>query len=160
MIQEPPVHTLSDPCFLPLFPSSTQHFPFPRAITYVNKRIALTTFHQVSVPDTGDVVAINLQTLDGTIQLINIYNPNNSTRTLQIVQPLLVSPLAPPMLLIAGDWNAHHPHWTPGNLRMNQAGRFAHKEILQDESEFSLLLPLYHYPLQHPQRRSERGIDD
>ena len=98
----------------------------PRATTYINKaRISAAQIVQLELPF-KDVVALRVKIATGQPQLfvINVYNPcgqENIVENLRkAIQSLKIK--KPDVVIMAGDFNCHHPMWnTPAYHKQDAA---------------------------------------
>ena len=88
-----------------------------RSVTLINTRIATNNWTVIPVDD-PDITAVSLTYDTGTIHILNIYNPQDSNRTLRKLartthniydRPDLQ--LDDPQVIWLGDFNRHHPLW-------------------------------------------------
>ena len=96
--------------------SSDDILQYPRAVIYVNnKLLPANSYEPLSLPTTDAIgIVINLQD-DTRLLIINIYNTPR-TPTLNIIFDYLrahFSIRTYSMVLMAGDFNLHHPLWNP-----------------------------------------------
>jgi hypothetical protein len=91
-----------------------------RSTILVNAEISTNFWHQVDIPDTNDLVAIQLEGPFGTATIVNIYNDQNHSTTLTRSDEALTDiknrvnalpPLREHYVIWAGDFNRHHPRW-------------------------------------------------
>ena len=91
-----------------------------RVVTLVNANLSTNYWHQIDIPDTNDLVAIQFSGPYGSTTIINIYNNRNHSDTLTIADIALsritLTPLPNPLIhnhyiIWAGDFNHHHPRW-------------------------------------------------
>jgi hypothetical protein len=91
-----------------------------RAVTLVNTEISTNNWHQVDIPDTKDLVAIQLEGPFGIATIVNIYNDQLHSTTLIRSDEALTDirhkandlpPLQEHYIIWAGDFNRHHPRW-------------------------------------------------
>jgi hypothetical protein len=91
-----------------------------RAVILINAEISTNYWHQVDIPDTNDLVAIQLEGPFGVATVVNIYNDQNHSTTLTRSDEALTAirdnvnvlpPLREHYIIWAGDFNRHHPRW-------------------------------------------------
>jgi len=116
LLQEPPLSLPTSPHWKTLLPSQysldSHSTNPPRSIILVNSRIHPASITQLLVPDTGDVVAMDLKVGDSVIRIVSVYNPCKSS---EAATPLssLFSSSSPPYSIVSGDFNARHSLWEP-----------------------------------------------
>lgn len=119
-IQEPPPTFARFPSLSPRqwdrllpFPSD-EEFP-PKCFIYISKCIPSSSFSQIHVPH-SNITALRIQVSDLFISLFNIYNPPNSTETIDSLQAHLcdhrTGPSATDAIMLIGDFNKHDPLWS------------------------------------------------
>lgn len=119
-IQEPPPTFARFPSLSPRqwdrllpFPSDGE-FP-PKCFIYISKCIPSSSFSQIHVPH-SNITALRIQVSDLFISLFNIYNPPNSTETIDSLQAHLcdhrTGPSATDAIMLIGDFNKHDPLWS------------------------------------------------
>ena len=101
-----------------LYPPKHKDSPLrTRSVTLINTRIATNSWTAIPVDD-PDITAVSLTYDTGTIHVFNIYNPQDSNRTLgrlaRVTHAILDHPdlqLDDPQFVWLGDFNRHHPLW-------------------------------------------------
>ena len=118
-IQEPPARIRE----LRAFRSTAWHLILPtedftsdklptRSAIYINKRIPSHCYTQVSTLSL-DITALTFQFSDQTFLLASIYNPPKTDTSLRTLQQVLATATFP--MILAGDFNQHHPLWAGPN---------------------------------------------
>ena len=116
----------------------------PRAVIYANKKLLPTaSYAQINLPF-SDVVAITIKTsnkLKPTL-IINIYNPGDSNLITPLRQYLHgnINKEDYEVIIMAGDFNLHHPLWNPLHYHTHDDQADEVIEMLM-EYELTLLLP-------------------
>jgi hypothetical protein len=116
----------------------------PRSAIYINNRILDTSaFHIVTIPlpDITAVAIITTNNLKPTL-VINVYNPGDEN----LITPLFkhiqqnIDPSQYHAIIIAGDFNLHHPLWNPPHYhkREQQADELIEGMLQQ---EMQLMIP-------------------
>lgn len=115
LVQEPWV-SIDGSCLINNHPGYNTYVPVdywyslstrPRVITYVKKGNRYTA--QQSRPwVTRDILWLNVNGLNVT----NVYRPPNEPNS--EATEILLNYIPPPRCVVAGDFNAKHPHWEPG----------------------------------------------
>ena len=91
--------------------------PATRAVTWVSSDLLTNSWKILNVPGTNDITAIQLAGTYGRLTIINIYNDCTHSRTLRKVREYLrlnhteILSRADDHLILAGDFNRHHPMW-------------------------------------------------
>jgi ribonuclease HI len=117
LIQEPYIYpgtnlTPTSRNWIPILPNVPHATP-PRSVILISALLPTTSYEQLPVP-TELISAINIRTDSTTLSIYNIYNPPQSNAALIIISTWLRDHPPDPdfKLLIAGDFNKHHPLWT------------------------------------------------
>ena len=91
--------------------------PTTRAVAWISSDLATSSWKILNVPGTNDITAIQLAGAYGRLTIINIYNDCTHARTLRLVREYLrlnrteMLSRADDHLILAGDFNRHHPMW-------------------------------------------------
>ena len=98
------------------------HLLFPeqgvaRVCFYVNRRIALSSWHVTTV--SGDLATLHITTDIGCIHIHNVYKPHISDLEHQVLEDLhdQIKQLPDDQHIAIGDFNLHHPYWGGDNAR-------------------------------------------
>ncbi|GAA5948265.1 hypothetical protein JCM3775_005230 [Rhodotorula graminis] len=91
-----------------------------RSVALVRQKWDQTSYSQVVV-GSSDVVALDLRTGEASVRVIGMYNPNQHDpdpaergKAAREVLPLILeSTPAGSLLVVAGNFNLHHPEWDP-----------------------------------------------
>lgn len=129
-IQEPPPSFLSFPSLCPA--QWDRILPFPsdggeplKSFLYVSKHVSSCSYSQIQIPH-ANISAIRIHLNDLFISLFNIYNPPNSSHTIETLQAHLqnfrTGPDSQDALLLVGDFNKHDPLWA-GPLHPQRTAR-------------------------------------
>jgi len=135
-----------------VYPSSHLSDPCPpRSVILVSTTIDTNNWSQIHIPDTRDLVAIQISSPYGTLAIFNIYNDCLNTDTVNLLGSLLSprqctgSPYASDYMLWCGDFNCHHPMWDEernGHLFTARALRDSESLLaLVAEHNMAMLLP-------------------
>ena len=89
----------------------------PRSAIYINNRILDTSaFHIITIP-LPDVMAVAINTISNIkpMLVINVYNPSDENLIIPLFEHLQanVNLSQYHAIIIAGDFNLHHPLWNP-----------------------------------------------
>jgi len=89
----------------------------PRSAIYINNRILDTSsFYIITIP-LPDVTAVAIKTTNNSkpTLVVNIYNPSDANLITPIFEHLQanINPSQYHAIVIAGDFNLHHPLWNP-----------------------------------------------
>src|SRR5579859_4734714 len=89
----------------------------PRSAIYINNHILYTTaFHLVAFP-LPDITAVAIRTTNDSkpTLVINIYNPSDENLITPLIEHIQqnIDPSQYHAIIIAGDFNLHHPLWNP-----------------------------------------------
>lgn len=112
-----------------------------RVATYVNRK-----WHKSSPHIIGggmvhkDIVLVSFDTSDGPFVVLNVYNDSDSFAAVKHL--LHVTQLLPPISIMCGDFNLHHPTWDWVTREWNEQpphGREVH-ELLDLAAELQLIL--------------------
>lgn len=86
----------------------------PRTIAYISKTFSPSVYLAETSPVDGDIQILEIAERDNKIQIVNIYNQksreDSTPRTFQ--RSLQNTPLYKDLIL-SGDFNSHHPWWSP-----------------------------------------------
>jgi endonuclease/exonuclease/phosphatase family metal-dependent hydrolase len=82
----------------------------PRSIILVNKKIATNSWKSIEI-DSRDVTIVELQSTQGPIQLINVYNNGEHNETITALDHRLTKQASATKTIMMGDFNRHHPLW-------------------------------------------------
>ena len=133
--------------------------PTTRAVAWISSDLATSSWKILNVPGMNDITAIQLAGAYGRLTIINIYNDCTHARTLRLVWEYLclnrteMLSRADDHLILAGDFNRHHPMWeeelddrlfTPRALE--EAGKLI--ELLADLN-LKMALPKRQLTLEH-----------
>ena len=91
-----------------------------RSVALVRQKWDSNSYAQVVVAS-SDVVALDLRTGEASVRVVGVYNPNQHDRdpaergkaAREVLPPILESTPAGSLLVVAGDFNLHHPEWDP-----------------------------------------------
>ncbi|GAA5854177.1 hypothetical protein JCM9279_006165 [Rhodotorula babjevae] len=91
-----------------------------RSVALVRKKWDQNSYAQVVVAS-PDVVALDLRTGEASVRVIGVYNPSQhdsdpakrGKSAREVLPPILESTPAGSLLVVAGDFNLHHPEWDP-----------------------------------------------
>jgi hypothetical protein len=96
LLQKPaPKSLITHDAWIALSPSVcnyTQDPKRPRALIYANRLLDPTSFSQILVPNTRDVVALDLVAADSAIHIINVYNQSDQNCTFAHIRSLFPLP--------------------------------------------------------------------
>jgi hypothetical protein len=116
----------------------------PRAVTYINKtQITAAQVSQIPLPFT-DVVALQIspwKTNTAPILIVNVYNPCDESLINDLREELRrVKVKDRSMVVMAGDFNCHHPIWNPQGYQRHDNTA---DDLVELAAEFALdlLLP-------------------
>lgn len=118
-IQEPPSTFSRYPSLAPrqwerLLPSPSDEESPPKCFIYISKRIPSSSFDHINIPH-SNITGIRIRISNLFISLFNIYNPPNSSQTIDTLQTHLQDPRTGPSatdaLMLIGDFNKHDPLW-------------------------------------------------
>ena len=122
----------------------------PRAATYLNKAY-FSDAHTIQIDlQTHDVVAtiINNEYLEKPLLLVNIYNPPNNNIFARVHDELLLSIgqlrvqyNSDISIIMAGDFNSHHPTWNPQHYTRHDSSGDDIIDLAFDLQLSLLLLP-------------------
>jgi hypothetical protein len=88
-----------------------------RAVIWVSSDLGTNSWKILNVPGTNDITVIQLAGIYGRLTIINIYNDCTNARTLRLVREYVhtnraeILSRADDHLILAGDFNRHHPMW-------------------------------------------------
>ena len=104
-----------------LIESESYHNRNPRSAIYINNRILNTSaFHIVAfpLPDITAVAIITTNSLKPPL-VINVYNPGDENLITPLIEHIQrnIDSSQYQAILIAGDFNLHHPLWNPPHYR-------------------------------------------
>jgi ribonuclease HI len=127
-----------------LIESTTKERQPPRSAIYVNKRILGSSFYeQVHLPF-SDVTAIAIRTTDPKPTLVvNIYNPPGRDSIITPLRQYLsqnIKAYKYHAIVMAGDFNLHHPMWNPPNYKKHDSQADELVEMMADNS-MRLIIP-------------------
>ena len=116
----------------------------PRSAIYVNRRIfAAAQITQLPIPS-PDITAIQINTGEMRPSVfINVYNPNDNSALPPLCQYLEANPLIHrhcELMIMAGDFNCHHPLWNPPQYTRHDEEGDNLVELAADAG-LSLLIP-------------------
>jgi hypothetical protein len=123
-VQEPWENPYNDTTYHPLkqthellYPNSSETGGRARVCMYVAKRVTTWTHHVHS----AFCHELRFKTTLGELRFFNIYNECGTTTTVELVQTVLeqMGTIVNPMIIIAGDFNLHHPSWGGINSRQD-----------------------------------------
>ncbi|QRV84549.1 hypothetical protein RhiJN_12565 [Ceratobasidium sp. AG-Ba] len=80
------------------------------SLTLISKRLSTNEWRVIPF-DSRDVTCTELTTSNGQIRIFNIYNDLKSDETLELVHEHLLALPHHTSILLAGDFNRHHPMW-------------------------------------------------
>ncbi|QRV96882.1 Reverse transcriptase from transposon X-element protein [Ceratobasidium sp. AG-Ba] len=81
-----------------------------RSLTLISKRLSTNEWRVIPF-NSHDVTSIELTTSNGQIRIFNIYNDLKSDETLELIHEHLLEIPRHTSVLLAGDFNRHHPMW-------------------------------------------------
>ncbi|GAA5918194.1 hypothetical protein JCM8208_004211, partial [Rhodotorula glutinis] len=129
-----------------------------RSVALVRQKWDLNSYAQVVVAS-SDVVALDLRTGEASVRVVGVYNPNQHDRdpaergkaAREVLPPILESTPAGSLLVVAGDFNLHHPEWDPEYAHGRGVGEDAEQAQLTfvQNGLVHLLapsMPTYKYP--------------
>jgi hypothetical protein len=112
------------------------------AITMINKRLSTGQWMQLDIPNTQDLVGLQLSGPFGTVSILNIYNNQHHDHTLQISDSIIHDIINDPSvdeathdnyIIWAGDFNRHHPMWDEErNVQLFSAKNIDEAQVLID----------------------------
>ena len=113
----------------------------PRAATYVNKsQILPAQITPINIPS-SDVVAIQIHRQGfKPLTVINVYNPCDAGISVQLHEALRLRQIHEDEIILAGDFNCHHPMWNPLNYLRHDL-EADHLVDLAMDLGLSLLIP-------------------
>ena len=88
-----------------------------RSLIWVNTKISTNNWKSLHIPDSPDLSAIQLNDNYGKLTIINIYNDGDHDNTLNKLNQYMethrntINTCTTDRLLLAGDFNRHHPLW-------------------------------------------------
>jgi ribonuclease HI len=109
-------------------------------------------FQQVYIAH-QDLTAVAITDTTGTTLVVNVYNPGNEN-TLPTLQNKLIQVLeAKPYdtIIVAGDFNLHHPYWNPRGYNMHDARA---DELIEIMTELGLQLLIPPGTITYPRART------
>ena len=141
LLQEPPRSLPVGDLWLALYPSVHNGRALStcaRSVILIRRELDPSMYHQLDIPDTRDVTAVDLDGPHGCLRLINVYRPPNDPVVCLPSLSLLSPPGERVHVLVSGDINAQHPLWAPDReVRSRRAG-----EAFADLALDAGLLPL------------------
>ncbi|GAA5859302.1 hypothetical protein JCM9279_004712, partial [Rhodotorula babjevae] len=117
LLQEPPPLADMPPDWVRLDPPPGRQ---ARSVALVRKKWDQNSYAQVVVAS-SDVVALDLRTGEASVRVVGVYNPSQhdgdpaerGKLAREVLPPILESTPAGLLLVVAGDFNLHHPEWDP-----------------------------------------------
>jgi ribonuclease HI len=88
-----------------------------RSVILINAKLDTNQWAQLSIQNTGDLVAIQINGTHGDVIIIGIYNDCTHSTSLTILDSFLkqrqtgIQRADPTHILWCGDFNRHHPYW-------------------------------------------------
>jgi hypothetical protein len=117
LLQEPaPKSLITHDAWIALSPSVcdyAQDPTCPRALIYANRLLDPTSFNQILVPNTRNIVALDLVAADSAICIINVYNQSDLNCAFPHIRSLFPLPDQLDLVLLTGDFKLHHQLWDP-----------------------------------------------
>ena len=120
LLQEPPPLAVVPPDWVRLDSPPGRR---ARSVALVRQKWAQSSYAQVAVAS-SDVVALDLRTGtagEASVRVIGVYNPHQGDpeptergkSAREVLPPILESTPPGSLLVVAGDFNLHHPEWDP-----------------------------------------------
>ncbi|KNZ74584.1 hypothetical protein J132_06538 [Termitomyces sp. J132] len=122
LIQEPYIdklnNTRASSAWRVIYPTShLTNNTCSRLVILVNRQMDTNGWHQLTIPDSADVTAIQIKGNSGKLSVFNIYNDCKNNNSMDVMRGYLACNQTDltdndnDYMLWAGDFNRHHPLW-------------------------------------------------
>ncbi|BGP39448.1 hypothetical protein JCM10449v2_003392 [Rhodotorula kratochvilovae] len=111
LLQEPPAALAAPPGWVLLPPPPGEERA--RCAAHVRAKWDPTTYSQVAV-SSFDVLALDLHAGNSSVRILGVYNPHQGgPHPGRAAREALASAPLDSLVIVAGDFNLHHPEWDP-----------------------------------------------